>query len=220
MKKVINSIILLAVTLLAPQITRAQGTFYLSNLGQSSTGSLAVGSNSWLATAFRTGNNAGGYVLDSIQIGMTDALGNPSDFAVMLYTFDTAAPIPGNSLGILNGSLNPVTGGIYAYTPTSNLTLLPNTYYYIVLTAGTAVASGSYNWSYVGANSYNPSAGWVGFGGVLPSSNGLSWPGGGYSVDPQYAITASAIPEPGVSSLLALGGLGFLWQRRKARAIS
>jgi hypothetical protein len=61
-------------------------TAYLSNLGQSSTGSLAVGSDSWLAASFGTGTNEGGYELNSIQLAMTDASGNPSGFTVMIYT--------------------------------------------------------------------------------------------------------------------------------------
>jgi hypothetical protein len=87
-----------------------------------------------------------------------------------------------------------------------------------VLTAGTAVANGAYDWSYVGASSYNPSGGWGGFGGVLTSSDGSSWLGG-YSVNPQYAVNATAIPEPGVLGLLGLGALVFLWHRRKVNAI-
>jgi len=54
---------------------------------------------------------------------------------------------PGSSLGSLNGSFNPVTGSAYAYTPTSDLTLLPNNFYFIVLTAGTTIANGAYEWS-------------------------------------------------------------------------
>jgi hypothetical protein len=57
---IIGGIIVLAVVLSAPQITQAQGTTYLSNLGEPSTGSLAVGSDSWLAVSFGTGTNVGG----------------------------------------------------------------------------------------------------------------------------------------------------------------
>ncbi|HEX5399218.1 MAG TPA: hypothetical protein VFY06_09235, partial [Verrucomicrobiae bacterium] len=40
---------------------RSQGTMnYLSNLGQPSAGGIAVGSNSWVAAGFRTGNNPQG----------------------------------------------------------------------------------------------------------------------------------------------------------------
>jgi hypothetical protein len=226
MRKIImNGVITFAVTLLAPQILQAQGTMtYLSNLGQASGGSLAVGSDSWLAVGVLTGPNAGGYVLDSIQLGMTDASGNPNGFTVMLYSeTDIVAVVPGSNLGTLNGSLNPTTAGIYTYTPASSLTLSPSTGYFIVLTAGTTVANGAYEWSYVNTSSYNPSDSWLGRV-ALGSSNGSvdSWgplgdyPPGSFS---QYAINATAVPEPGVFGLLGLGGLLLAWHRRKATAV-
>jgi len=205
---------------MAQQVTQAQGIMYLSNLSQASSGSLAVGTNSWLAAGFQTGTNAGGYWLDSIQLAMTDASGNPSAFVAMLYdqSSDLSGFSPGSSLCTLNGSLNPVTGGIYTYTPASSLTLSPNTIYFIVLTAGTTVANGAYEWNYTGTYSYNLIDNWVG-GMDWGSANGSlgSWrPVGTYPYDyPQYAIDATAVPEPGALSLLGLGGLCFLWHRRR-----
>src|ERR1700689_5374241 len=124
MKKIIFSgIIVLTVILFAPQISIAQGTMtYLSNLGQPSSGSEPVGSDAWLAMGFGTGNNASGYLLNSIQLGMTDASGSPSGFTVMLYakSGNPAAVLPGSSLGTLDGSLSPTTSGTYIYTPSTN----------------------------------------------------------------------------------------------------
>lgn len=215
-----NLIIMFSAILMAQQVTQAQGIMYLSNLSQASSGSLAVGTNSWLAAGFQTGTNAGGYWLDSIQLAMTDASGNPSAFVAMLYdqSSDLSGFSPGSSLCTLNGSLNPVTGGIYTYTPASSLTLSPNTIYFIVLTAGTTVANGAYGWSYLNTASYGPVDNWGG-GLALGSGNGLPWhPLGNYPQEldyPQYAINATAVPEPGVLSLFALGGLCFLWHRRR-----
>ena len=218
MKNIIIGGVIVLTSILAPQIVQAQGTMtYLSNLDQASAGSLAVGSDSWLAELFTTGNNAGGYTLDSVQLQMTDASGTPSDFTAMLCKNATGTPFPGQSLGTLVCSLNPAAGGIFTYSPTSNLTLSPKSSYFIVLTSGAAVADGAYQWSYVGANSYNPSGGWgVTAFGVWTSSNGSipSWSliSGDYG---QFAINATAIPEPGVLGLFGLGGLAFLWHRRK-----
>jgi hypothetical protein len=220
-----SGFIFLAVALLAPQIIQAQGTMaYFSNLGQTSTGSLAVGSDSWLAALFITGTNSGGYTLDSIQLGMADASGNPGNFTVMLYgngNYPGALDI-GSNLGTLDGSLNPVSRGIFTYTAASNLILTPITEYFIVLTAATVVAKGAYNWSYVSTNFYSPSGGWSSrgvFETVLTSSDGLSWsPNLGSGHYSQFAINATAIPEPGSFCLLGLGGLAFLWHRRKAKA--
>jgi hypothetical protein len=214
-------IMMFVVSVLAPQITQAQGTIYLSNLGQPSAGSMAVGSNSWLAAGFQTGRNPGGYVLNSVQLGMVDASGNPSDFTVMIYGEHNGPPPPAiqpvSSLGTLNGSTDPATGGIFTYTPASDLTLSPGIYF-IVLTAGTAVANGAYEWSLAVANSYNPSGGWSSLGGVWTSSDGSFWnvPIAGY---PQFAINATPIPEPGVLSMFGLGGLFIAWLRPKAKTV-
>jgi hypothetical protein len=213
MKKII---IVIVAALLASEIVQAQGTIYLSNLGQPSTGTLAVGSDSWLAGVFKTGDNVAGYILNSIQLEMTDASGNPSGFTVMVYANSNPATIsPGSNIGTINGSLTPATGGIYTYTPAANLTLSAFSSYFIVLTAGTTIANGAYDWSLAGANSYNPNGHWGGITGVWNSSNGSSWnlptP---TAVFPQYAITATAIPEPPSAFLLLLGSGVLLYVRR------
>jgi hypothetical protein len=226
MKNIIIGGVIALASILAPQIVRAQGTMtYLSNLGQASAGSLAVGSDSWLAAPFETGTNAGGYALNSIQLAMADASGVPSNFAIMLYGdghYPGGNPPIGSSLGTLDGSLNPASSGIYTFTSISSITLSANSYYFIVLTAGTAVSNGSYGWSYVGAESYNPSGNW-GFnrgltGNVLTSSDGLNW-SWNFSPFAQFAINTMAIPEPCVLGLFGLGGLTFLWHRRKSKAV-
>jgi hypothetical protein len=215
-KLIINSIIVLLLGVLSPQLIRAQGTItYLSNLEQPSAGSDAVGSNSWLAVDFTTGPNANGYMLNSIQLGMTDASGNPAGFEVMIYNkggFISGGILPGSSVGTLDGSLSPVAGGVFTYTPDSGLTLSPSTDYFIVLTAGTVIANGAYDWSVASANFYNPNGGWHSPGGVLTSSNGSSW-----SFNPivaQFAINATAIPEPSATCLILFGSGVLFYVRR------
>jgi PEP-CTERM motif len=218
-RTIIVGVFACGVALLAPQIATAQGTItFLSNLSQTPAGSNPAGSDSWLAAGFLTGNNAGGYSLNSIQLGLTDASGNPSGFIVMLYSAAGHGNVsPGDSLGALNGSADPAIGGIYSYAPTVLVSLLPNTPYFIVLTDETSVANGAYEWSYAGAFSYNPSGGWQApVGGIAvdnyESSDGLNWTylGG----PPQFAINATPTPEPGVIGLFALGGLLVAFRRR------
>src|SRR5258705_1367541 len=84
-------------------LVQAQGTTYISNLGQASGGSVVVGSDSWRAESFLTGTNPGGYTLDSIQLLTTLASGNPSGFSISVYSSNAMNfRYPGNSIGPLN----------------------------------------------------------------------------------------------------------------------
>jgi hypothetical protein len=207
---IISGIIILAVGLLAPQITKAQGTAYVSNLDEPSIGGSPVGSDSVNRGSFITGNNAGGYLLNSIQLAMTDATGSPNSFVVTLYV--NTNPFTGSlsSLGALNGSTDPETAGIYTYTSPSNLILSPDSDYVFKMTAGTAIASGAYEWSATSTSSSNASDGWLGSGIDEPS-------GGTIFINGQYAITAAPIPEPSILGLSSLGGLLFIWPRQKTK---
>jgi hypothetical protein len=226
-KRIVNAIGVCAIGLAAPQIVQAQGTTYLSNLNLTPTGSNPVGSDSWLAAGVYTGNNTGGYTLNSVQLALTGASGNPSGFSVMLYANDgnPFGENPGSSLGTLTGSLNPVSGGVYTFTADSSITLLPSTQYYIVLTAGTSIASGAYSWNYTGTSSYQPGDSWVASV-TLSSNNGSvgSWYrlGANAIYDfSQFAITATPVPEPSPKTLLGLGSILLLgFGRWKAKAVN
>jgi hypothetical protein len=213
-------LVIVAVTLLSPQTTQAQGEItYLSDLGQPSTGSLPVGSDSWQAATFYIGNNASGYMLNSVQLMMTDASGSPSGFNVLIYRNNPAGLQPLVSIGSLTGPVDPSTAGIYTYTPTANITFPGRdpAPFFIVVTDGTTVGNSGYNWSLAGANSYNPSGGWSYFTHFFTSNDGIHWDlsmGGSGSL--QFAINATAIPEPSPVSLLLLGtGILFYVRRRK-----
>jgi hypothetical protein len=219
MKKII---IILLVGLLTPQLVQGQGTIYLSNLWQPFAGSEAVGSDSWLAIYFATGNppfGITGYNFNSIQLEMTAASGNPDGFTVAIYPvygYPGSPPNLGSSLGTLNGSSNPSTAEIYSYTPTSNLTLLPDAGYFIVVTAGTAITDGSYELS-ESITYATSSDNWTGGPSLYSDSDGMSWtaaPNSAYLYY-QFAISATPIPEPSPSLLLLLGS-GILFYVRRA----
>jgi hypothetical protein len=163
----------------------------------------SIGSVSFGGTSFDTGSNPDGYILNSIQLEMADASGNPSDFALTLYVISN--PFSGfeTSLGALNGSTDPSAAGIYTYTAPSNLMLSPNTQYVF---KGTAMGSGAFQWSMTDTASSNAGGGWSGSG------------FGNFSIAtefPQYAITATAVPEPSSSWLLLLGSGVLIYARRK-----
>jgi hypothetical protein len=88
--------------------------------------------------------------------------------------------------------------------------------YFIVLTAATTIANGAYDWSLTGTYSYNPSAGWL-VGSVSSSTDGSHW-SADLPINPLFAISATPVPEPGVLSLLGLGGAALLWRRQAKTA--
>ena len=217
-KTIMLAIPAFALAALSPRIAQAQGTLYLSSLGLTSSGSSPVGSDCWLAADFWTGNNAGGYSLNSVQLALTDASGTPSGFTAMIYNeVSGKGLVPGSSLGALNGSLDPVAAGTYTYSPSANLTLSPNTVYFIVLTGGTAVANGAYGWSFTSTYPPASSGGWHGDEAFLSSSDGLNWEGF-TSALAQFGINGTAVPEPSTLGLFVLGGFFLAWRHRKAKA--
>ena len=209
-------ILFLAVAVSGPQLIQAQGTMYVSNLGLISTGSASVGSDSWVAADFRTGTNASGYLLNSVQLALTNASGNPGGFTAMIYDQANApgGVLPGSGIGTLNGSLDPVAAGIYSYSPGSSLTLSPSTWYFVVLTAGTAVSNGAYQWSVTSTYAPSLSGRWQAESIPWYRTGGLPWTQHIPATYAQFAIYATAVPEPGVLSLLVLGGLVLAWHRR------
>jgi hypothetical protein len=224
-KQPVCLLLLVLIWFLAPSQARAQGSVtYLSNLAQPSNGSAAVGSNSWIAATFFTGGNSGGYLVNSVQLAMNDSSGTASGFTVMIYAEGPSLGgiIPGSRVGTLAGSENPSTAGIYTYNGGSSITLAPSTPYFIVITSATTVATSSYEWSLSGTDSYNPTGGWGVISGVssgvYSSINGTSWTSLSATY-PQFAINATAAPEPGVVGLFALGGLVIGWRRWRARSV-
>jgi hypothetical protein len=215
MKKVIG-FILSALGLFAPLLVVAQGTLYFSNLGQTSAGSAVVASDSWIAQGFGTGTNAAGYTVNSVQLLMGEASGNPNGFNISIYS--KSGNSPQNNLGSLVGS-DPAANGVYTYTA-SGLILSPSTAYYVVVTAATSVAQGAYSWSATSGN--NPSIrndGWL--GGIYDfSTDGSNW---NYSRDQffQFSITGTAVPEPSTAVLAGLGlvGLSF-WRCKRSQKVA
>ncbi len=202
--------------LLSAQIGWGQGSItYVSNLEQPSSGSVSAGSDSLYGANFFTGQNSGGYLLNSIQLAMNDASGSPIGFSVVIYSgIDAHGGIfPGNIVTTLTGAGNPGVGGTYTYTPVSSLLLSPNMDYFIVVSGATTTANGAYDWSVTqtgspGFNGYH----WAGETLFAQSNDGLNWnyASGIYG---QYSLDATAAPEPGTLGLLALG-VSFFGLRR------
>jgi len=187
------------ICLLLPQATNAQGKLYISNLSQTPTGSGAIASDSWVAQTLVTGTNAGGYMLNAVQLLMGTPSGAPSGFTVSIYS-KTGDPhslrIPGDSpqssLGSLTG-LEPIASGIYTYT-TPGILLSPGTFYFLVLTATTSTNTGSYLWSAAAGvlqtNRFTIDDSY------FSSSNGAAWTWYPRQRTFQLGLYASATPPP------------------------
>ena len=218
MRRTIVIATILEAALLAPLCVQAQGTLYVSNLGQTPIGSMAVGSDSWCAQSFWTGTNAYGYTLNSLQLLMDPASVNPGGFTVSIYS-SIGNNTPGSRIGNLIGS-DPSSGGLFTYAA-NNLTLSAHTEYFAVVTASTPVAQGAYFWST--ANSFGqdfigPGDPWSIQDFYWYSANGSSWTGTARKDVFQLGVYATPIPEPESEALLGLSLIIFgFWQLRQAK---
>ena len=212
-KAAFTAVIFLIVNLFIEKMAQAQGTVYVSNLGQTTTGSAPIGSDAWIAQGFFTGDNPSGYVLNSVQLQLDATSGSPSGFTVSLYNNHLNGQ-PYNYLGSLSGSPNPSDAGLFTYTA-SDLLLSSSSEYLVVVADATPVAQGSYDWSAVSGLT-DGIDNWKIFGSYYSSSDdGLSW-----QTSRQYtfqlAIDATAVPEPSPWILcLAGGGFAFYVHARK-----
>ncbi len=215
MRIIITHLVVMALLLFHSPSALAQGTIYVSNLGQPSVGNLPVGNDGWRAAVFMTGTNAAGYALNSIQLALNGAAGNPAGFTVSIYTNiqPVYAVFPSGQLASLTGNSDPRNAGLYNYTAASSIVLMPREVYFMVVKTDTVIASGSYNWSVANANAYDVTGGWGRIGGVWTSANGSTW-NSGSAIFPQYAINATAIPEPTALVLFGLSVALLLTRRR------
>lgn len=195
----ITVILLCVVELLTMKTAQAQGTIFVSSLGQPTAGSMSVANDTWVAASFQTGPSPGGYALNAIQLLMSQASGIPNGFTVMLYSF---AGTPPHSLAALNGS-DPATSGVFTYSGAS-FSLAPLSTYWFAVTATTPVATGSYRWSFSDAGDIS-SNGWKIWGSYQTSADGIHWTRDFKTF--QFAVNATAVPEPSSLALWFSGGI-------------
>jgi hypothetical protein len=207
-----------SIALLLTQVAATQAAVYVSNLGQTPTGSGTIASDSWLAQTFVTGPNSGGYLLNSVQLLMDAPSGTPGGFSLSVYSktgdphsFHLPGDSPQTSLGSLTG-LAPDTSGTFSYTA-SGIILAPSTFYFLVATATTPSATGAFSWS--AADSFTQANGFTIDDVYFGSPDGSSWTLYLRQNVYQFALDATPVPEPSSLALTALAVTFMRWFLRQ-----
>lgn len=192
-------------------VAPAEAATIVSNLGESvDSGSSFSFNGEWSATSFTTGANPQGYMLNSATVNIQNPINASAFFASIFSSTGTPsqAPLqpPGSQVanGALSGASVPTTGlNTYAAT---NLTLAPNTTYWLVLGKGPGGSFGGFTWRATISDNQSSTDGWT-IGDVIrfTSDSGASWGQGGAAG--LFSIDADAIPEP-TSLALASVALG------------
>ena len=179
---------------------------------QSVTGAAAINFSDWNGNKFV--NDATSRNLQSITLSMDVAADTSGSFRVELYS--NSGSLPGSSLGILTGNGNPATAGLYTYTPSSTITLNPNTTYWVV--AKVTSGLGDYSWNYTSTTTHGGTGTLGGFSESF--DQGGSWSAENVSFPSMFSVTATAVPEPSsYAAMLGVAALGFgIFNRRFRRA--
>src|SRR5262245_25257351 len=105
--------------------TQAQSTAFVSNLEQAGYSSGFCTPTITNSQQFKTGNNAEGYILESVQMPVFTSSSGPGDFVVSIH--NDGGNAAGSQIAVLSGP-NPVTDlATNSYTPSETIVLAPNT---------------------------------------------------------------------------------------------
>lgn len=213
MTKLSASLIMRTLALVALLSVRSEVAFAqvtTTNLGAGGRGNESVRANNWLGQAFTTDGLS--YTLDSVtlQFGTATATGGQFFAAV----FSANGNNPGTLLETLTGSTSPSGAASYTFTSTG-LSLSANTTYHLV--TGVTGGLGDFSWQSVSLAT-GVTGPWT-FPNYFTASTNQ---GGGWSqtgAKMVMSVTATAVPEPGITSLLAgLCGLSAVAWRRAIRS--
>ncbi len=177
---------------------RSHAATLVSNLSESVFGSQTVFSAQWIATAFTTGSNAGGYSLESIAAKFALATGTPSNFSMLLAQEDSGNP--GATIETLTGS-QPTTGGNKTFTSTGT-NLDADTKYWVILSS-TDSAPDTFHARTTTVDNQTSSDGWViGNTGRKSTDSGVSWSNLSGGLTGFLRVNATPVPEPHEYALL------------------
>jgi hypothetical protein len=197
----------------------------ISNLMPSSGSGIGIGAlnppsttNTMQGEGFRTGSDPLGYRLNSVTLHLGGATGNPGDFVLELYEgylFGTNGPI-----GEFVVTSNPTVAGLYYFDfADDDLILAPATRYMIVASAPDATGRtvSQYGWRQANFPTVTSGPGWLIIGPTFSNNGGANWTS--VRSEPfQFAIDATAIPEPTSILLAGLACAVMCHHFRKRRA--
>jgi hypothetical protein len=204
MKPVRTLLLAVAVGLFIPLAAMAQVTS--SNLGNASTSDNSLSAGLWRGGTFST--DGFGYTLDSVTIQIGSVSNASGNFFAAIYNSNGTA-----LLETLSGTSNP-SASTQATFLSSGLTLSANTTYAVL--AGVTSGPGVYSWDST-STSGNTGPWAIPFGYMFTFDQGASYGGAGAAL--KFSVTATAIPEPSVCSMLfGAAALGWVARRRISRA--
>lgn len=194
---------LVAAILLSGQ-TAMQADILSNNLSSLTANTEVLSGSTWIAGGFKT--DASSYQLSSATLLISNSVPG-------IATLDIYSGIvqPSLFLGVLNSPGN-YSSGLAETTFSGNVTLAPDSTYWLVLKA----ASGQFEWGWT----EDGSGSGVGFTHTWGASDdaGSSW--FITDIEPmQFSVTASpsaAVPEPAPAALLAMG-VTLLWSRASSK---
>ncbi len=146
------------------------------------------------ATAFTTGSSAGGYTLRAATAKFWfRTKTSPGDLVVAIHAASGGSPAS-DAIAILSGNNPGTLGGDYTYTCSTGCNLLPNTIYFLVMSARNADFSGHYAWSVTGSDGQTNEPGDAGWqiSNVLKSKfGGGTWTDHSHSGTGMFKVTAT-----------------------------
>jgi hypothetical protein len=206
-----TKILLLAASLcglLVQPTTFSQGVVYfLDNTNQPIDGIFSMGHDyGTVGAQFQTGANSGGYLFNQLEMQFADATGIPIFSGLSVAIFSNASyNAPGMIISSLQPIQNPLTAGLYKFTPITATTLESDTLYWMVIVIASASFNDCYNVTYTGTTDASSPDGWVFTGKTAIGQPGI----------PIFSIGATPVPEPSVVTIALVGGLWLFTQRKR-----
>jgi PEP-CTERM motif len=198
-----NQLVFFAIicVLLQSRISNAQGAAtYLDNTGQPVSGTRGFDLTA-TGAQFVTGTNAGGYVLNSLQLLFAEAVGSPEARYLRCDLLSDYYNSPSILLDSFIPNDNPTTAGSHTFVRRQPLApptiLVANTDYWLFFYAPSGSSFGYHRYNFTDSINSTSIDGWRVTGETFtpfpPGQTGL----------PMFSLNATAIPEPSTLALLA-----------------